>query len=155
MLQQTNLFRNKAFPYPLLCYRSNRNIKSHLVRAKLPSLDPNSTTLPPIEFPLNGLNPSTWRRRTRRSYNTMISILVSILYYLKLHTCNHHTDINPISWLEASLSLQLASIKRWRSRVRRSYIHACPNHSPRWNYRHYTFRPIPLNISLSNYFKFL
>ena len=30
-LQQTNLFRNNTFPYPLLCYRSNTNIKSYLV----------------------------------------------------------------------------------------------------------------------------
>ena len=52
-LQQT---RSKLFPYSLLCYRSNRNIKSYLVWAKLLSLDPNSTTLPWIEFSLNGLS---------------------------------------------------------------------------------------------------
>ena len=52
-LQQTNLFRNRSIPFPLLSYRSNRNTKSYLVRAKLPSLDQNITPLPSIEFPLN------------------------------------------------------------------------------------------------------
>ena len=46
-------FKSLKFPKPMLVYKSNRNIKSHLVRAKLPSLDPDIPQLPSIKLPLN------------------------------------------------------------------------------------------------------
>ena len=44
-------FKNFTLPTPLLAYKRNRNIKSFLVRAKLPSMDCNP--LNPVKLPLN------------------------------------------------------------------------------------------------------
>lgn len=46
-------FTNINLPKPLLVYKSNKNIKSHLVRAKLPSLDPETVQIAKITLPLN------------------------------------------------------------------------------------------------------
>ena len=50
-----NTFKHFKFTVtkPTLVYTSNKNIKSQLVRAKLPSLDYNTTQPPMIELPLN------------------------------------------------------------------------------------------------------
>lgn len=37
LIQRLQQFKNKPLPHPMLAYKSNRNIKSFLVRAKLPS----------------------------------------------------------------------------------------------------------------------
>ena len=57
-LRTTRGFRHKTIPSPMLTFKSNRNIKSYLVRAKLPSLDCHTTPLSSIEFPLN-FSPNT------------------------------------------------------------------------------------------------
>ena len=60
-LQKTKTFHHKEIPIPMLSFKSNRNIKSFLVKAKLPpSLDCQTTHLPSIELPLNSscINPS-------------------------------------------------------------------------------------------------
>ena len=38
-LQNLNSFKNKQLPPPMICFNTNKNIRSFLVRAKLPSLD--------------------------------------------------------------------------------------------------------------------
>jgi len=61
---------------PLLSYKSNRNIKSYLVRAKLLPLDPNSTLSPRIQYHLNIRNqfePLT-NMEDLKLYNTTIYI---------------------------------------------------------------------------------
>ena len=45
-IQHLQQFKHKALPFPLLAYKSNKNIKSFLVRAKLPSLDCITETTP-------------------------------------------------------------------------------------------------------------
>ena len=51
-LQETRAFHHKEIPIPMLSFKSNRNIKSFLVRAILPpSLDYQTTHLPLIKFP--------------------------------------------------------------------------------------------------------
>ena len=51
-LEQLKYFNNTLPPSPMLAYKANRNIKSFLVRAKLPSLDCNIETHPPSSLPL-------------------------------------------------------------------------------------------------------
>ena len=51
-LEQLKYFNNTLPPSPMLAYKANRNIKSFLVRAKLPSLDCNTETHPPSSLPL-------------------------------------------------------------------------------------------------------
>ena len=51
-IYRLNRFKNKTIPPPLLAYKSNKNLKSFLVRAKLPSLDRNSETELPSDLSL-------------------------------------------------------------------------------------------------------
>ena len=59
-LKTTKHFKGKIMPYPLLTFKSNRNIKSYLVRAKIPPSENHAKDLPPMELSLNfsgNLNP--------------------------------------------------------------------------------------------------
>ena len=59
-LQKTKWFKNKTIPRPMLAFRGNKNIRSYLVRAKLPSRESQTKVPIQIEFPLNftsDLNP--------------------------------------------------------------------------------------------------
>ena len=49
-LQQLQQFRHVKIPTPMLSYKTNRNIKSLLVKAKLPSLDCQTEATPLNEF---------------------------------------------------------------------------------------------------------
>ena len=51
-LKKLNSFANKDLPTPMLSYKSNRNIRSFLVRAKLRSLDRNLETPPSQDLAL-------------------------------------------------------------------------------------------------------
>ena len=51
-IYRLNRFKNKTIPPPLLAYKSNKNLKSFFVRAKLPSLDRNSETELPSDLSL-------------------------------------------------------------------------------------------------------
>ena len=43
-LKKLKYFQNKSLPPPMLVYKTNKNIKSSLVRAKLPSLTGEKNT---------------------------------------------------------------------------------------------------------------
>ena len=45
-IQHLKIFNNNPLPTPMLSYKSNKNLKSFLVRAKLPSLDCTTETTP-------------------------------------------------------------------------------------------------------------
>ena len=45
-IQYLKLFNNNLLPPPMLAYKSNKNLKSFLVRSKLPPLDCNIETTP-------------------------------------------------------------------------------------------------------------
>ena len=53
-LQNLNSFKNKQLPSPMLCFNTNKNMRSFLVRAKLPSLDCDTEAQAPLlqEFAL-------------------------------------------------------------------------------------------------------
>ena len=51
-LSKTKHLLNKKIPPPRLTFCSNKNLKSHLVRAKLTPLDSHSSPIPKIELPL-------------------------------------------------------------------------------------------------------
>jgi len=50
-ITQLQQFNNVELPVPMLAFKRNRNLRSYLVRAKLPPLDP--PTLTPIDYSLN------------------------------------------------------------------------------------------------------
>ena len=93
-LQKTKAFHHKEIPIPMLSFKSNRNLKSFLVKAKLPpSLDCQITHLPSIEFPsihraLTLLN--IWR--ILKLSNTCDYTLFCINLYIII-TYLHYTNI--------------------------------------------------------------
>ena len=44
------LFNNNVIPFPFLTFRKNRNLRSHLVRAKLNGIDCDENSPPPIKM---------------------------------------------------------------------------------------------------------
>ena len=51
-LKELNSFKHKKIPLPMLSFKSNKNMKSFLVRARLPSLDCDPKASPLHEFAL-------------------------------------------------------------------------------------------------------
>jgi len=52
-ITQLRRFQNVDLPRPMLAFKRNRNLRSYLVKAKLPSLDSTPTPLMPLDYPLN------------------------------------------------------------------------------------------------------